>query len=162
VIIKRRTEGLVDGLTMSVPMVSEERVRGPRSPEGSVSPVVVGDDSYTAMIRNLPFRAESLRGEDLRGIQESLRSLETDLEELVGRWTTNWMENKAHTPKFVEEECLQSLLSYVYQFDDSQSMGRVRAEMENQGFLLYRMRCVKVDRDHRSVPVWRRSERQTV
>ena len=143
-------------------MESEERVRGSHSPENSGSPVVAGDDSYTAMIRNLLFRAESLRREDLRGIQERLRSLETDLEELVDQWTTNWMENKVHTPKFVEEECLQSLLSYVYQFDDSRSMGRVRAEMENQGFLLYRMRCVKVDRDHRSVPVWRRSERQTV
>ena len=143
-------------------MESEERVRGSHSPENSGSPVVAGDHSYTAMIRNLLFRAESLRREDLRGIQESLRSLETDLEELVDRWTTNWMENKVHTPKFVEEECLQSLLSYVYQFDDSRSMSRVRAEMENQGFLLYRMRCVKVDWDHRSVPVWRRSERQTV
>ena len=100
-IIKRRTEGLVDGLTMSVPMVSEERVRGPRSPEGSVSPVVVGDDSYTAMIRNLPFRAKSLRGEDLRGIQESLRWLETDLEELVARWTTNWMDIKRMSSFFI-------------------------------------------------------------
>ena len=40
----------VDELTMSVPMVSEERVRGPRSPENLVSPVVAGNDSYTAMI----------------------------------------------------------------------------------------------------------------
>jgi hypothetical protein len=68
---------------MSVPMVSEERVRGTRSPENSVSPVVAGDDSYTAMIRNLLFQVESLRQEDLRRIQESLHSLEADMEELA-------------------------------------------------------------------------------
>ena len=144
---------------MSIPMATKEGVvRGPRSPESLVAPVVAGNDSYTAMIQNLLFQAESLRQEDLRSFQ----SPDSDLEDLIYRWTTNWMENKFHTPKFVEEECLQSLLSYVYQFEDSRSMDQVQAEMENQGFLLYCMRCVKVEQDHRSIPLWGRLGGQTV
>jgi hypothetical protein len=83
VIIKRRTDDLVNELMMIIPMATEERVRGPHSPENSVSPVVAGDDLYTAMIRNLLFRAKSLRREDLRRVQKSLQSLEYNLEELV-------------------------------------------------------------------------------
>jgi hypothetical protein len=66
-----------------------------------------------------------------------------------------WMENKAHhTPKFVEEECLDSLLAYIWRFEDSHAMYQVGAEVENNGFLLFGARCVKIHRRSCTILVW--------
>ncbi len=73
--------------------------------------------------------------------------------ESVHQRTMNWMENKAHAPKFVEDETLESLLAFVMRFENPRSMARIRAEMENNGFLLFRARCVKCRRP-RVAPVW--------
>eukprot|EP00978_Attheya_sp_CCMP212_P016082 scaffold41890_cov40-Attheya_sp.AAC.1 len=67
------------------------------------------------------------------------------------------MENKAHTPKFVKDETLESLLAFVMRFENPHSMTRIRAEMEGHGFLLFRARCVKCHRP-RVALVWGSSE----
>jgi hypothetical protein len=63
------------------------------------------------------------------------------------------MENKAHTPKFVEDETLESLLAFVMRFENPRYMARIRAEIEGHSVLLFRAQCVKCHR-HRVAPVW--------
>jgi mono/diheme cytochrome c family protein len=133
---------------MSIPGTTEEEVYERRwdGPLSDVeAPVVEGDDSYTAMIRSLLFLADCRNNEGDRVTPPSF--------ELVHQRTANWMENKAHTPKFVEDETLESLLAFVMRFENPRSMARIRAEIEGHGFLLFRARCVKCHRP-RVAPVW--------
>jgi hypothetical protein len=44
--------------------------------------------------------------------------------------TEIWMENKVHSPKYVEKECLESLLAYMWRFGDSQALTQVWVEIE--------------------------------
>eukprot|EP00978_Attheya_sp_CCMP212_P002872 scaffold5875_cov53-Attheya_sp.AAC.14 len=109
------------------------------------APVVEGDDSYTAMIRSLIFLADCHNNEGDRVSPPSF--------DVIHQQMVNWMENKAHTPKFVEDEMLESLLAFVLRFENPRSMARIRAEMEGRGFLLFRAWCVKCHRP-RGAPVW--------
>jgi hypothetical protein len=69
--------------------------------------------------------------------------------DVIHHRTANWMENKAHTPKFVEDEMLlKSLLVYVKRFDNPPSMARIQAETEGHGFLLFQARYVKCHHPH--------------
>jgi hypothetical protein len=103
---------------------------------GVVLPVVAGNDTYTAMIRNLLFLWECGNS---AGEQVQLPSFD-----LIDVCKSSWMENKVHTPKYVEEERLESLLAYVWQFEKSQSMARAWAELENKAFLLFWAQCVNI------------------
>eukprot|EP00978_Attheya_sp_CCMP212_P016095 scaffold41916_cov26-Attheya_sp.AAC.1 len=90
------------------------------------------------MIRSLLYLEDCRNNEGDRVAPPSLES--------VHQRTMNWMENKAHTPKFVEDETLESLLAFVMRFENPRSMARIQAEMENNGFLLFCARCVKCRR----------------
>eukprot|EP00978_Attheya_sp_CCMP212_P044261 scaffold305438_cov57-Attheya_sp.AAC.1 len=86
---------------MSIPSTTEEQVferywDGPLS--DVEAPVVEGDDSYTAMIQSLLFLADCRNNE---GDHVYLPSFD-----VIHQQMENWMENKAHTPKFLEDEML--------------------------------------------------------
>eukprot|EP00978_Attheya_sp_CCMP212_P025812 scaffold83836_cov69-Attheya_sp.AAC.1 len=89
---------------MSIPSMTEEEVFE-RCWDGPLSdveaPVVEGDDSYTAMIRSLLFLADCRNNEGDCVTPPSF--------EVIHQRTANLMKNKAHTPKFVEDEMLESL-----------------------------------------------------
>ena len=110
---------------MSVPSMTEERerVRPPTLPLAAVElPVVAGNDAYTRNIHNLLHLSECWNSAG--------ELIQPPSFESVDQTTAIWMENKAHTPKFVEEECLEdSLLAYIWQFEDSHAMFCVRAEV---------------------------------
>jgi hypothetical protein len=101
------------------------------------APVVAGDDSYTAMIQSLLFQAVC-RNSNERDRRVSLPSFD-----VIHQQMENWMENKAHTPKFVEDETIESLLVIVMRFENPRSMAQIRAEIEGHGFLLFRAQHVK-------------------
>jgi hypothetical protein len=130
---------------MSIPRVSETRDRcvGPLS--GVEAPVVEGDDSYTAMIRNLLFLADSR--DDLGGLIPPPSDDEIDFR------TRRWMANKALSPKNIEDACLSSLFAYVMRFENPRSMHHIQSEIEEYGFLLFRVRC-SMQRVRRVAPVW--------
>eukprot|EP00978_Attheya_sp_CCMP212_P020288 scaffold57853_cov24-Attheya_sp.AAC.3 len=60
--------------------------------------------------------------------------------DVIHQRTANWMENKAHIPKFMEDEKVESLLAFVMRFENPRSMARIWEEMEGHGFLLFRAR----------------------
>jgi hypothetical protein len=130
---------------MSVPAVSERRNRcvGPLS--GVESPVVEGDDSYTAMIRSLLFLADSR--------SDSGELVPPPSDEEIDFRTRRWMANKALSPKNIEDACLSSLFAYVMRFENPRSMHCVQSEIEEYGFLLFRVRC-SMQRVRRVAPVW--------
>jgi hypothetical protein len=119
---------------MSIPMNSESEAQvGPLS--GVVTPVVMGDDSYTAMIWwNLLCLAECWDDFGERVAPPS------DLE--VDFWTCRWMQKKACLPKNVEDVCLSSLFAYAMWFDNPQSMFQVESEQMEYGHLLFHMWCL--------------------
>eukprot|EP00978_Attheya_sp_CCMP212_P027125 scaffold90447_cov46-Attheya_sp.AAC.3 len=83
---------------MSIPSTTEEEVfeRRWNGPLSDVeAPVVDGDDSYTAMIRSLLFLADCCNNEGDRVSPSSF--------DVIHQQMANWMENKVHTPKFVED-----------------------------------------------------------
>jgi hypothetical protein len=105
---------------MSIPSMTEEEVFERRwdGPLSDVeAPVVEDDDLHTAMIRSLLFLADCFNNEGDRVAPPSF--------ELIHQQTVNWMENKDHTPKFVEDETLESLLAFVMRFENPRSMARI-------------------------------------
>eukprot|EP00978_Attheya_sp_CCMP212_P014653 scaffold37475_cov44-Attheya_sp.AAC.1 len=126
---------------MSIPNTTEEEVFERHWGDGPLidveAPVVEGDDLYTAMIRSLLFLVDCRNNEGDR--VPLLPSFD-----VIHQQTANWMENKAHTLKFVEDETLdESLLVFVMRIENPRCMARIWAEMEGHGFLLFRARCVK-------------------
>eukprot|EP00978_Attheya_sp_CCMP212_P018675 scaffold51581_cov58-Attheya_sp.AAC.1 len=79
------------------------------------APVAEGDDSYTAMIQSLYFLADCRNNV---GYHVSLPSFD-----VIHQGTANWMENKAHTPKFVEDDTLE-MSSSSSCFGGGQQFGR--------------------------------------
>jgi hypothetical protein len=63
------------------------------------------------------------------------------------------MANKALSPKNIEDSCLLSLFANVMRFENPRSMNCVQAEMEEYGFLLFRVRC-SMQQVHCIAPVW--------
>jgi hypothetical protein len=117
---------------MSVPVVSETRNRyvGPLS--GVEAPVVEGNHLYTAMIWNLLFLADSPN--DLGEL------VPPPSDEQVDFRTWCWMAaNKALSPKNIEDTCLSSLFAYV--MSNPRSMDYIQSEMEEYGFLIFRVWC---------------------
>ena len=87
---------------MSEPAVSETRDQcvGPLV-SGVVTPVVEGDDSYIAMIWSLLCMADSRN--ELGDLVTPPSDLQVDFQ------TRRWMDNKALSPKYIEDECLSTL-----------------------------------------------------
>jgi hypothetical protein len=77
--------------------------------------VVAGHDSYTAMIRSLLFLVDCRNNVGDRVSPPSFDGV-------IHHRTANWMDNKAHTPKFVEDDTLESLLAFVMRFENPRSM----------------------------------------
>eukprot|EP00978_Attheya_sp_CCMP212_P033619 scaffold136604_cov64-Attheya_sp.AAC.2 len=100
---------------MSMPIMTEDEVFVQCSWDGLLAdveaPVVEGNDSYITMIWSLLFLADCHNN-----VGDWVPSLGFDV---IHHRMSNWMQkNKVHTPKFVEDETLESLLAYVMQFDN--------------------------------------------
>ena len=73
---------------------------------------------------------------DSRNDLGDLVSLPSDLE--VDFWTWwRWMQNKALSPKYIEDEYLSSIFAYVMLFENPHSMARIQSEIEVHRFLLF-------------------------
>eukprot|EP00978_Attheya_sp_CCMP212_P042891 scaffold269953_cov66-Attheya_sp.AAC.1 len=87
---------------MSIPSTTKDEVFV-RCWDGLLSdeeaPVVEGNESYTAMIQSLLFLADCRNNVGDRVSPPSF--------DVIHQGMANWMENKAHTPKFVEDEMLE-------------------------------------------------------
>ena len=117
------------------------------------TPVVAGDDRYTAMIRSLLFLADSC--------DEQGEIWELDLE-VVDQNIWAWVNNQRNRPKFVEEEALASLTAFVMRYESIQSQERFQEEILHHGVPLFRLNCIDCSRlgPCRWVPVWGRRQGQ--
>ena len=117
------------------------------------TPVVAGDDPYTAMVWSLLYLADScdeqgeIREPDLEAVDQNVRA---------------WMNNRRNRPKFVEEEALASLTAFVMRFESIHSRERFQEEILHHGVPLFRMNCIDCSQlgPRRRVPVWSRRQGQ--
>eukprot|EP00978_Attheya_sp_CCMP212_P034292 scaffold142834_cov44-Attheya_sp.AAC.1 len=99
----------------------------------SECPRVEGNGEYTEMICSLCFLIDCFD----REVTAQQLNLET-----VDKYIYAWMLNKSRSPGFVEVEALESLFTFVAQFDSRAAQICLSDEMDLHGFPLFRMRLI--------------------